>query len=663
MATSTGRLLRSIATRGVIAALPVAMASAYASGIFIQPPRLAAEVDYVPVAEITAAPTTIGIADSPLYGMSRAEIDKTLDKMLSIGVTNIRVFVPWGLVEPLDNQYNWTHIQDVMDAAAARNMGVLAEINATPLWAAVNPPGPGTILFPGSDTPKVEAFVDFMKVFVGKYANTVSAYEIWNEPNWVGFAAPIDPEAYAALLKAVYPVIKDAAFGLDKTATVVAGALGTVQNHPFGFTMSPVDFVQRMMAAGAGNFFDALSIHPYNEEIPITGTCPTCPAWMLTPRQQLEAIKLMIQGKKIWITEYGLPTTPIETGFTELQQAAWLKEMLDYWQTFGDQAGPVFLYNLRDKLLGSVDPQANYGFFYNNWDPKAAAAMLKTWIETHLLLPPPVTQQPAANPIAQFFAAIQQMMQSFSQALSQMFNPGSIIQSIVQAIQGLFGVRPAPAPAAVVTTSALVGPESARMVALTADTEPATDATVSGDVASEAEGVPAADAEPAATPIDTAPEPASGAIETVSAPSDVTPEPSEVVDEQTDSVEPADDAAVDGSDPAGADGDDFDTAADGGSTSTKTDTGKTETDRTDTDKAGDESGSSTSGISTSRMSTTGDRSSTRMSTTADSESTSSATKSGPKHAKASDAGTASADSDAGSASGGASDSSSGAADD
>ena len=91
-------LLRTVATRAVIGVLPAAMVSAYASGIFISPPRIAS-YEFTPVAEITAAPTTVGIAASNLYGMSATDIDAQLDQMQAIGVQNIRVFVPWGLVE------------------------------------------------------------------------------------------------------------------------------------------------------------------------------------------------------------------------------------------------------------------------------------------------------------------------------------------------------------------------------------------------------------------------------------------------------------------------------------------------------------------------------------------------------------------------------------
>src|ERR1700712_2637933 len=373
-------ILRTLATRGFIAAIPVAMVSAYASGIFVQPPRLAA-LDYLPVAEIVNSPSTIGVAESPLYGMSQQEINDQLDDLLAVGVTSIRVFVPWGLVEQSPGAYDWTYIDRVMTAAAARDMGVMAEINATPTWAGPNPGQPGFPL--GSDTPNPVAFASFLQQFVNKYKTTVSAYEIWNEPNYVQFSNPIDPEAYAQLLMAAYPIIKNVVTG-DPTATVVAGAVGATQDGPF--TMNPVTFVQQMLAAGAGNYFDALSFHPYSNEIPFSGTCPTCQANMLTPREQLDQIKALIGvGKTIWISEYGVSTPNGEEDYA--QHSAWIKDLLDYWQTYS-QAGPIFLYTGQDTGTASTDPEDHYGLWEQDGTPKDVVAMLQAWIKAHQAVDP-----------------------------------------------------------------------------------------------------------------------------------------------------------------------------------------------------------------------------------------------------------------------------------
>ena len=63
---TTKRIFRTLATRSVLAALPVAMVSAYASNSFVPTPPRIASYEYRQVAEIVVAPSTVGIAASPL---------------------------------------------------------------------------------------------------------------------------------------------------------------------------------------------------------------------------------------------------------------------------------------------------------------------------------------------------------------------------------------------------------------------------------------------------------------------------------------------------------------------------------------------------------------------------------------------------------------------
>ncbi|MDT5180557.1 MAG: hypothetical protein QOJ95_4755 [Mycobacterium sp.] len=453
MNTTAKGLLKTLATRSVVAALPVAMITAYASGIFT-PPHRNASFDFMPVAEINVSPSTVGVAESPLYGMSAAQINEQLDQLQALGVENIRVFVPWGLVEYQNDTYDWSNLDLVMKAAAARNMGVLAEVNATPAFAATTQDG-----FPGTQTPDTGAYADFLKAFINHqvtvdgaqvtYGSIVSAYEVWNEPNSIQFSNPIDPVAYAQLLAAAYPAIKQ----LDPTATVVAGALGTVQTT--GFTMSPVDYVQQMLAAGAGQYFDALSVHPYLESLQFSdgNNFPPVPGF-LTPLQQVDAIKAMIgTGKSIWISEYGLPT--VAGAADEAKQSQYIMDLINYWQTYS-QAGPIFLYTGRDTATGSVTPDDNYGLYYQNGDPKDVVAALAAYYAAHPQNPTTPTDptdptDPPTNPanaIAQFF---QQLAQQIGQAIANAFGQ-QIVTALVSAISNFLASLGA--PAATTTTAA-----------------------------------------------------------------------------------------------------------------------------------------------------------------------------------------------------------------
>lgn len=227
--------------------IPLAVVCAYAAQL-VQPVTHTA---VTPTAEIVSALSTIGMADSSLYGMSKQDIDTTLDMLQSMGVQDVRVYIPWVYTQPLPNQYNWAPIDDIMNAAKARNMGVLAMVNSTPVWAGTD----GN--FPGAKTPDPVAYANFMTQVATRYGKTISAYEVWNEVNCVCFYDPISPSSYTDLLKAAYPAIKAA----DPTATVIAAGLGSVFTFG-GVTMNPVDYVNGMYAAGAKGYFDALAFHP-----------------------------------------------------------------------------------------------------------------------------------------------------------------------------------------------------------------------------------------------------------------------------------------------------------------------------------------------------------------------------------------------------------------
>ena len=113
--------LRACTFRGVVAILPVAMICAYAPPSELPSRLVTAQVENT--AEIVSSPSSIGIADSGLYGETQAQINQTLDTLQSIGVQDVRVFVPWIYVEPGNGVYNWSSIDMVIQAAQARNMG------------------------------------------------------------------------------------------------------------------------------------------------------------------------------------------------------------------------------------------------------------------------------------------------------------------------------------------------------------------------------------------------------------------------------------------------------------------------------------------------------------------------------------------------------------
>lgn len=472
MTGSVGVWSRRVATKGIIAAVPTAMVLAYTGNMSMSMAPRSASYSYVETAEIVDSPSTVGVADSNLYGMTDDEIDAELDRLQSLGVTNIRVFVPWGLVEYADDTYNWSYVDGIMDAAAERDMGVMMEVNATPTWAAADPDSANVPA--GSASPDVEKFTDFMGTLATRYGDTVSVYEIWNEPNYVSFSNPIDPEAYAELLKSVYPVLK----AIDPTATVVAGALGTVQDS--SVTMSAVTFVEQMLDAGAGDYFDAISVHPYQDTLLFSDGYSCNCGGQLTPLQEIDAIKALIgTDKTVWITEYGVATVNGEDD--EAKQAQYIQDLLDYWQTYS-QAGPIFIYTGSDTATGSTDPEANYGLFYENGDLKDAAEMLAAWIAEHTIVTNPTdpeTPQPTlqeaiqaiANAISATIRQAVQNVSAFAQAIVTAI--ANVVTNVTNALASIGGAATV-ATAGTTTSSTLTTTAKSTASSTGADTEAAT---------------------------------------------------------------------------------------------------------------------------------------------------------------------------------------------
>lgn len=476
MSHRIGRRLRRYAIATVIAAIPLgAMCAAMACLLDPKPAPVA--LDFVPVVSIDQSSTTVGIADSDLYGRSNAEIIASFDEMQSLGVNTVRVLMPWGDIQkvppgsPLEvlAPPDWSKVDFIVKQAVSRNMAVVGVLNATPYWGGQN--GTGCIGCPGV-APDPTKFAAFAGLAADRYAGKVSAYEVWNEPNYIKSWLPTpDPVAYTNVLKAVYTAIKgdpnDPNDGADPNALVVGGVLGSVAGFA-GITYDTVDFVRKMYANGAKGYFDALSYHPYNFKTKFSdGTYSIFKPWnKWSPLNQLLEIRqLMIdnqdQALRIWATEFGLPTGG-PNAVSEATQAAFISDFLNKWSSMSF-TGPAFIYSLRDRLGAELTEQGSLGIFkyaaaLNDWVLKAAGQVIKDFIAAHPPDPtdptdppgptnPPNLVQQLAQALASFFHQVQATIQgvmgsvtgfvnAIAQAVARIFNPGgAAIMAVPTALQ------------------------------------------------------------------------------------------------------------------------------------------------------------------------------------------------------------------------------------
>lgn len=364
--TPTSLLRARIAAGALAVAVLAGTAVAQPPGMTVAAqPRHVVQIDVQLLTGITDTPTTFGVADSNLYNLDQAQLVERLNVMKGLGVTDLRIGVPWVYIQPTSStSYDWTKMDNVVNTATSMGFSVTADITSNPAWD-------GLVL---AGAPDPSAYANFASAVATRYGNQISTYEIWNEPNGIVFYAPVSAASYTAVLKAAYTAIKAA----NPDATVLAGALGATKTIN-GISVSPQQFLAQMYAAGAGGYFDALSYHPYHYTLPFSAGEGVTDS----PLEQVRALYaiMAVNGDgdlKIWATEYGTATTP-GIGNTQAEQAQLMRDFLTAWSRLSF-AGPAFIYTAQDIKTGDLNAEANFGLFTSDGRPKQAALILAALI-------------------------------------------------------------------------------------------------------------------------------------------------------------------------------------------------------------------------------------------------------------------------------------------
>ena len=336
---------------------------------------------------VMAPGPAMGMVADLTWGISRADIDRTVADMRSAGVTWVRANQNWAAVEAdgkgILNQGWLAEVDYAVTRAQAAGIQVLMPLSdGVPYWASADPnkfiDAAGVKRWNKLWRPTNPAdYAAFATSTVNRYkAMGVRTYEIWNEQNSPYFW-PSGPNAadYTALLKAAYPAIKAA----DPTATVILG----------GLSKSDYLYLDKLYAAGAAPYFDAVNIHPY------TGSVD--PAWCWnqagTTRFAIDAFcgieevrrSMVANGdtaKSIWLTEFGWSTTTSTYGVSEAVQATFLTDSLTKVRTSYPYVSHAFWYNFRNTFYYNDDPaeiEANWGLAKTDFSPKPALAAYKAF--------------------------------------------------------------------------------------------------------------------------------------------------------------------------------------------------------------------------------------------------------------------------------------------
>jgi hypothetical protein len=334
-------------------------------------------------AALTAAPAAASA--KPLYGVqgvpstaaaSPASVETALNAAQATHAKVVRMEVLWSQLEPgaagQRDPAELAALDRVVQGAAARGMKTLLMIDSTPCWASSSPDkgscAPNAIAtvkalrYPPSD---VSRYVDVSTFLTARYAASLAAFEIWNEPdqsNELYWAGPSKIKGYVAMAKAVYPALKRVAPKVPVLAGSFVGSNGL--------------WLEALYKAGLKGSYDALSVHFY--DLPLTA---------LTVTRAMQ--KKYKDTKPMWLAEFGFTSCYSKGGpaykidhacntragqaqnlvdtLRKIQSVSWVKAAIVY--TINDQSD-AYQFGL---LTGAGAKKPAFGAVSNVFGGKQAA--------------------------------------------------------------------------------------------------------------------------------------------------------------------------------------------------------------------------------------------------------------------------------------------------
>jgi len=237
---------------------------------------------YLPLARKAPLKTVFGAEMTPITDA------QGLEMMSNAGASWVRRNgVLWSAVEPLQGGgYDWSvlaSLEEDLLRARGNDMEVILIVRGVPEWARV----PDYYYACGPiSTDALPAFGSFMHALVQRYGGSpyyVKYFEIWNEPDvdplYVGNGASqwgcmgdirdtvyYGGQVFATVLQAAYPMVKAA----NPEAQVVVGGLLLFCNPNDPPVIdpdnecTPAKYLEGILAAGGGNYFDGVSFHSYD---------------------------------------------------------------------------------------------------------------------------------------------------------------------------------------------------------------------------------------------------------------------------------------------------------------------------------------------------------------------------------------------------------------
>lgn len=291
----------------------------------------------LPIAPVMAGAAAFGVgADGSL---SAGNATSNTAAATALHLTWARVDVSWPTIAPTQPKsvrlptssgYVWTSVDSQLAAAASLGAGtqVLLSVSGTPDWARADGGAGGS---PGDPSwmPKRASWQNFIAALVTRYNGTFAAIEVWPQPN---LQTSLRPQRLAGrlvapgFLKVLTKLATLEARKVSATVPMITG--GLARTDPASTTDTPALTFLRSMARTRMPF-DAIGLRL----VPPNGLEGLSDPTNLSLTDSAGIVTAVDSywpnaGKGIWLTGYGVPSGPVEAGFSSATQNVGITSLL-----------------------------------------------------------------------------------------------------------------------------------------------------------------------------------------------------------------------------------------------------------------------------------------------------------------------------------------------
>lgn len=301
---------------------------------------------------------------------SQPAYERQIDRLQALGLDYVRVDLHWDRLEPQEGQYDLNALNVLVETLRARQLrSVFYLVGSAPFITSAPADSPYPDQYPPRD-PGV--YAQRIALLAQNYPS-VTAWQIWNEPNLPSFWRPAeDPDAYAGILSPAVQALRQSA---PNATPVMAGMAYYSQMPTLGGLM-----LEALAKLGALQLGAVVAYHPYSQYP--EGDDPAAQDFVLRARQVNQSLRSQ-QVAGIWATEWGWSSY---SGPKEEQNIIGADGQADYLLRrvalmSALDYDRIFLFALSDLDTRASARDQHYGLLDLNGEPKLAYLALQRFLQ------------------------------------------------------------------------------------------------------------------------------------------------------------------------------------------------------------------------------------------------------------------------------------------